>query len=210
MEPGGRRAQEGFTAGRQRRMKVAAELVERLHRRRHEWSIAHWWLERGHWSAIITLCWYQQSYWFSHLCLNICKVTTNVVITFEWDSSVSSFGWLLQRYRWDSPNQINTLFFLVIFLIDFPFLSGEEAFERSADCGFFCVCVCVLLQILFMNKIDLFQDKILHSGRHLRSYLPQFKGRPDVSHFLWYVSPSHKPLWRAQTSHTVHDKSQVR
>lgn len=30
--------------------------------------------------------------------------------------------------------------------------------------------------ILFMNKIDLFQDKILHSSRHLRLYLPQFKG----------------------------------
>uniref|UniRef100_A0A668VUX4 Guanine nucleotide binding protein (G protein) alpha v1 n=1 Tax=Oreochromis aureus TaxID=47969 RepID=A0A668VUX4_OREAU len=30
--------------------------------------------------------------------------------------------------------------------------------------------------ILFMNKIDLFQDKILHFGRHLRLYLPQFKG----------------------------------
>ncbi|KAI9533898.1 hypothetical protein NQZ68_018266 [Dissostichus eleginoides] len=30
--------------------------------------------------------------------------------------------------------------------------------------------------ILFMNKIDLFQDKILHSERHLRLYLPQFKG----------------------------------
>ncbi|KAM9769319.1 guanine nucleotide binding protein (G protein) alpha v1 [Menidia menidia] len=30
--------------------------------------------------------------------------------------------------------------------------------------------------ILFMNKIDLFQDKILHSGRHLRLYLPEFKG----------------------------------
>ncbi|CAG5929042.1 unnamed protein product [Menidia menidia] len=27
-----------------------------------------------------------------------------------------------------------------------------------------------------MNKIDLFQDKILHSGRHLRLYLPEFKG----------------------------------
>lgn len=36
------------------------------------------------------------------------------------------------------------------------------------------------LQILFMNKIDLFQDKILHSGRHLRLYLPQFKGRIDI------------------------------
>lgn len=30
--------------------------------------------------------------------------------------------------------------------------------------------------ILFMNKIDLFQEKILNSGRHLRHYLPQFKG----------------------------------
>uniref|UniRef100_A0A4W4FPP9 Guanine nucleotide binding protein (G protein) alpha v1 n=2 Tax=Electrophorus electricus TaxID=8005 RepID=A0A4W4FPP9_ELEEL len=30
--------------------------------------------------------------------------------------------------------------------------------------------------ILFMNKIDLFQEKILHSGRHLRHYLPLFKG----------------------------------
>lgn len=34
----------------------------------------------------------------------------------------------------------------------------------------------LLLQILFMNKLDLFQEKILHSGRHLRFYLPQFKG----------------------------------
>ncbi|KAI2650531.1 Guanine nucleotide-binding protein G(o) subunit alpha [Labeo rohita] len=30
-------------------------------------------------------------------------------------------------------------------------------------------------EILFMNKIDLFQEKILHSGRHLRHYLPQFR-----------------------------------
>ncbi|XP_049925665.1 guanine nucleotide-binding protein G(o) subunit alpha-like [Epinephelus moara] len=30
--------------------------------------------------------------------------------------------------------------------------------------------------ILFMNKTDLFQDKILHSGRHLRFYLPSYKG----------------------------------
>ncbi|CAG06030.1 unnamed protein product, partial [Tetraodon nigroviridis] len=30
--------------------------------------------------------------------------------------------------------------------------------------------------ILFMNKLDLFEEKILHSGRHLRLYLPQFKG----------------------------------
>ncbi|KAL6102955.1 uncharacterized protein ACO6RY_02467 [Pungitius sinensis] len=29
--------------------------------------------------------------------------------------------------------------------------------------------------ILFMNKTDLFRNKILHSGRHLRSYLPSYK-----------------------------------
>ncbi|KAF7667963.1 hypothetical protein LDENG_00038430 [Lucifuga dentata] len=32
--------------------------------------------------------------------------------------------------------------------------------------------------ILFMNKTDLFREKILHSGRHLRFYLPSYKG-PD-------------------------------
>ncbi|XP_068606433.1 guanine nucleotide-binding protein G(o) subunit alpha-like [Brachionichthys hirsutus] len=30
--------------------------------------------------------------------------------------------------------------------------------------------------ILLMNKTDLFRDKILHSGRHLRFYLPTYKG----------------------------------
>ncbi|KTG05364.1 hypothetical protein cypCar_00010577 [Cyprinus carpio] len=34
--------------------------------------------------------------------------------------------------------------------------------------------------ILFMNKIDLFQEKILHSGRHLRHYLPQFRGERRI------------------------------
>uniref|UniRef100_A0A8B9JR13 Guanine nucleotide binding protein (G protein) alpha v1 n=1 Tax=Astyanax mexicanus TaxID=7994 RepID=A0A8B9JR13_ASTMX len=37
---------------------------------------------------------------------------------------------------------------------------------------------CFSAGILFMNKIDLFQEKILHSGRHLRHYLPLYKG-PD-------------------------------
>ncbi|ESP03937.1 hypothetical protein LOTGIDRAFT_185322 [Lottia gigantea] len=32
--------------------------------------------------------------------------------------------------------------------------------------------------ILFLNKLDLFQDKIRHSGRHLRYYFPDFSG-PD-------------------------------
>ncbi len=32
-----------------------------------------------------------------------------------------------------------------------------------------------------MNKIDLFGEKILYSGRHLRLYQPDFKG---TTHFL--------------------------
>ncbi|XP_028308421.1 guanine nucleotide binding protein (G protein) alpha v1 [Gouania willdenowi] len=45
--------------------------------------------------------------------------------------------------------------------------------------------------ILFMNKIDLFQDKILHSGRHLRFYLPQFKGADcDVDSAARFIATS--------------------
>ncbi|XP_039595439.1 guanine nucleotide binding protein (G protein) alpha v1 [Polypterus senegalus] len=43
--------------------------------------------------------------------------------------------------------------------------------------------------ILFLNKIDLFQEKILHSGRHLRLYLPQFRGADcDVDAAARYIA----------------------
>ncbi|XP_066509641.1 guanine nucleotide-binding protein G(o) subunit alpha-like [Hoplias malabaricus] len=43
--------------------------------------------------------------------------------------------------------------------------------------------------ILFMNKIDLFQEKILHSGRHLRLYLPLFRGADcDVDSAARFIS----------------------
>lgn len=38
------------------------------------------------------------------------------------------------------------------------------------------------LQILLMNKTDLFQEKILQSGRHLRNYLSCYKGSFVISH----------------------------
>lgn len=87
---------------------------------------------------------------------------------------------------WESPNK--HILFPIIFQIDFPFSLERKPFHlwSPSHCSllivvFFCMCVFLLfLQILFMNKIDLFQDKILHSGRHLRLYLPQFKGRTDV------------------------------
>ena len=34
----------------------------------------------------------------------------------------------------------------------------------------------VSLQILFLNKVDLFRDKILNSDRHLRLYFQQYNG----------------------------------
>ncbi|XP_067285413.1 guanine nucleotide-binding protein G(o) subunit alpha-like [Pseudorasbora parva] len=43
--------------------------------------------------------------------------------------------------------------------------------------------------VLFMNKIDLFTEKILYSGRHLRLYQPDFKGPDrDVSCAAQYVT----------------------
>ncbi|ROL45673.1 Guanine nucleotide-binding protein G(o) subunit alpha [Anabarilius grahami] len=43
--------------------------------------------------------------------------------------------------------------------------------------------------VLFMNKIDLFGEKILYSGRHLRLYQPDFKGPDrDVSCAAQYVT----------------------
>lgn len=32
-------------------------------------------------------------------------------------------------------------------------------------------------QILLLNKTDLFQEKIRHSGRHLRLYFSNYKGK---------------------------------
>ncbi|XP_043925661.1 guanine nucleotide-binding protein G(o) subunit alpha-like [Protopterus annectens] len=43
--------------------------------------------------------------------------------------------------------------------------------------------------ILFLNKIDLFQQKILHSGRHLRHYFPQYRGADcDVDSAARYIA----------------------
>lgn len=41
-----------------------------------------------------------------------------------------------------------------------------------------------------MNKTDLFQEKILHSGRHLRMYLSSYKGKLEgiVSLFFFDFS----------------------
>ncbi|KAI2666693.1 Guanine nucleotide-binding protein G(o) subunit alpha [Labeo rohita] len=44
-------------------------------------------------------------------------------------------------------------------------------------------------KVLFMNKIDLFGEKILHSRRHLRLYQPDFKGPDcDVSCAAQYLT----------------------
>lgn len=37
--------------------------------------------------------------------------------------------------------------------------------------------------VLFLNKLDLFREKILYSGRHLRNYFPDFIGKNIFSFF---------------------------
>ncbi|XP_030645557.1 guanine nucleotide-binding protein G(o) subunit alpha-like [Chanos chanos] len=59
--------------------------------------------------------------------------------------------------------------------------SSKSCLEESLEL-FTSICKNTIFRaaslILFMNKIDLFQEKITHSGRHLRLYLSDFKG-PD-------------------------------
>ncbi|KAG5279539.1 hypothetical protein AALO_G00078860 [Alosa alosa] len=71
--------------------------------------------------------------------------------------------------------------------------------------------------ILFMNKMDLFQKKILHSGRHLRLYFPEFKGADCdasgaasflTSLFTDHLSSPAKPVYHHYA--TAIDTSSVR
>lgn len=103
------------------------------------------------------------------------------------DSLVSLLALLLCFYKWESLNMVPVDVWWS-FKIIFHFHMRENRwlmmnFSNSWQI-FFSVCPFSLLQILFMNKIDLFQDKILHSGRHLRHYLPQFKGLSKSYAFL--------------------------
>ena len=72
----------------------------------------------------------------------------------------------------------------------FKSLDSEEAF-RSTGCPFgehpgsIWWLAFYFLQILFMNKTDLFREKILYSGRHLRFYLPSYQG---MSLMFWVSS----------------------
>uniref|UniRef100_A0A3Q2PT77 Guanine nucleotide binding protein (G protein) alpha v1 n=1 Tax=Fundulus heteroclitus TaxID=8078 RepID=A0A3Q2PT77_FUNHE len=69
---------------------------------------------------------------------------------------------LIFRYSSLSVSRTEFRFFLLVYTLSLL------CFEPT-------LLVC-LLQILFMNKIDLFEDKISHTGRHLRLYWPKFKG----------------------------------
>ncbi|XP_056105914.1 guanine nucleotide binding protein (G protein) alpha v1 isoform X1 [Rhinichthys klamathensis goyatoka] len=60
-----------------------------------------------------------------------------------------------------------------------------ECFSSTCNSAFFRGASLVL----FMNKIDLFGEKILYSGRHLRLYQPDYKGpERDVSCAAQYVT----------------------
>lgn len=107
-------------------------------------------------------------YWFSHSPSSIWKMTINVALLF-------GFDWFVVFVIPAGRSYHKAVFSVMILSLICP-LPVEGTLHRHIWLLFSLL----LLQILFMNKLDLFQDKILHSGRHLRLYLPQFKGGPDV------------------------------
>ncbi|GIY49928.1 guanine nucleotide-binding protein G(o) subunit alpha [Caerostris extrusa] len=66
---------------------------------------------------------------------------------------------------------------------------------------FFVIVFCMIFvfQILFLNKLDLFREKILYSGRHLRYYMPDYDG-PDYDVDSGALFAQHK--FQAQNKHT--------
>lgn len=108
-------------------------------------------------------------YWVAHSPSSICKMTINVALLF-------GFDWFVV-FLLEQQEEVTIKLFSLSWSSQWFVLSQwRERFIANIWLLFSLL----LFQILFMNKLDLFQDKISHSGRHLRLYLPQFKGGPDV------------------------------
>lgn len=116
----------------------------------------------------------------SPLCLFIMSVDfyTFVLISVNWKTILFLLVFLFSVPMWYSSQNIFSL--LRCFWLP-PDTRPFDLQAASSLCLILLVCL-LAFQILFMNKIDLFQDKILHSGRHLRLYLPQFKGSSQFAH----------------------------
>lgn len=71
----------------------------------------------------------------------------------------------------------------------------------SSICIFYSFIFFSTLQILLMNKTDLFQEKILQSGRHLRFYLSCYKGRIDLSSL--FLNSQFQNLWNIWCLYSV-------
>ncbi|KAM6904975.1 guanine nucleotide-binding protein G(o) subunit alpha-like [Xenentodon cancila] len=86
------------------------------------------------------------------------------------------------RRKWLSCFDCIHAALFVVALSSYDMLSGDPAVNRLQESLelFSSICSNSLFQraslILFMNKTDLFCEKILHSGRHLRFYLSCYKG----------------------------------
>ncbi|XP_077382000.1 guanine nucleotide-binding protein G(o) subunit alpha-like isoform X2 [Festucalex cinctus] len=73
------------------------------------------------------------------------------------------------------------LFVVALSSYDLPLPDDPTVNRLQESCGLFAsICTNSIFKltsvILFMNKTDLFQEKILHSGRHLRFYISTFQG----------------------------------
>uniref|UniRef100_A0A3Q1EE97 Guanine nucleotide-binding protein G(o) subunit alpha-like n=1 Tax=Acanthochromis polyacanthus TaxID=80966 RepID=A0A3Q1EE97_9TELE len=102
-------------------------------------------------------------------------------------------------------------------LLDDPSVNRlQESLELFSS-----ICINTVFQktslILFMNKADLFREKILHSGRHLRFYLSSYKGADcDVDAAAHHItamfstcSSPDRPVYHHYTTATDTDNIQL-
>lgn len=101
---------------------------------------------------------------FQQFCWS-CRVQLVLVLSIEYQSV---HGSVVQKYRWNLHNVKCTI--IVIRVKVSKFMNCPVWILNLRYFFFF------FWQILFMNKTDLFQEKILHSGRHLRFYLSNYTG----------------------------------
>lgn len=119
-------------------------------RRLGEWLIA---LERGHWSAIITQCLYQHSYWLLH-CTCISKMTMHMTIMFESLYLFVYIYWFqFVSYCYTKSNH-HSLFFPSWSQIDFLFEDTFDLWWASFALSWLwlcvCVCMCVCVFVCFL------------------------------------------------------------
>ncbi|XP_072225628.1 guanine nucleotide-binding protein G(o) subunit alpha-like [Leuresthes tenuis] len=117
------------------------------------------------------------------------RVRTSGIIETQFEANETIFrlydvgGQRSERRKWISCfDRVHAVLFVVaLSSYDMTLLEDPAVNRLQESLGLFSsICTNTVFQkntlILFMNKTDLFCEKILHSGRHLRLYLSCYKG----------------------------------